>query len=315
MRPLALFFAGVAIAGSLVMESSAVPAAAQANDDRNDLRVMVVGLAARNYQESMDFYTKIMGFKVGFSFSLDGKRMNTYFQLSRDSFIEMSEAPANATPGFTHIHLQTGDRDAVVARLQKTGVMVSDIRISMPTMEKSATITDPSGIRFEPTELTTGSMTKRAMDAWNDSGFSPRVLVAGIAVKNYPASQNFYGKMMGFPVAFSFASADGQRITTYYQVSKESFLEMQSATEATPAGITHLHIQVLNVAAAVARLRQLGVAAPERGAMTPNTATDPGVTQPSNVKSANVYDPQGLRLKLNELIPESLTTKAINAWK
>jgi len=45
------------------------------------------------------------------------------------------------------------------------------------------------------------------------------VLVAGIAVKDYPASQNFYGKLMGFPVAFSFASADGQRITTYYQVS------------------------------------------------------------------------------------------------
>ena len=34
---------------------------------------------------------------------------------------------------------------------------------------------------------------------------------------------------MGFTVAFSFASADGQRTTTYYHVSKESFLEMQSA--------------------------------------------------------------------------------------
>lgn len=305
MRRLTLFLAGVAIVGKLAI----------AQDNRNDLRVMVVGLAARNYQESMDFYTKVMGFKAGFSFSPDGKRMNTYFQLSRDSFIEMSETAANAAPGFTHIHMQTRDRDAVVARLQKSGVMVSNIRIAMPTMEKSATITDPSGIRFEPTELIAGSMTKKAVDAWNESGFSPRVLVAGIAVKDYPASQNFYGKLMGFPVAFSFASADGQRITTYYQVSKESFLEMQSATEAMPAGITHVHIQVPDVAAAVARLRQLGLPAPARGATTPKTATDPGVTQPSNVKSANVYDPQGLRLELNELIPESQTKKAMDAWK
>ena len=305
MRRLTLFLAGVAIVGNLAI----------AQDNRNDLRVMVVGLAARNYQESMDFYTKVMGFKAGFSFSPDGKRMNTYFQLSRESFIEMSEAAANAAPGFTHIHMQTRDRDAVVARLQKSGVMVSNIRIAMPTMEKSATITDPSGIRFEPTELIAGSMTKKAVDAWNESGFSPRVLVAGIAVKDYPASQNFYGKLMGFPVAFSFASADGQRITTYYQVSKESFLEMQSATEAMPAGITHVHIQVPDVAAAVARLRQFGLPAPARGATTPKTATDPGVTQPSNVKSANVYDPQGLRLELNELIPESQTKKAMDAWK
>ena len=305
MRRLTLFLAGVAIVGNLAI----------AQDNRNDLRVMVVGLAARNYQESMDFYTKVMGFKAGFSFSPDGKRMNTYFQLSRDSFIEMSETAVNAAPGFTHIHMQTRDRDAVVARLQKSGVMVSNIRIAMPTMEKSATITDPSGIRFEPTELIAGSMTKKAVDAWNESGFSPRVLVAGIAVKDYPASQSFYGKLMGFPVAFSFASADGQRITTYYQVSKESFLEMQSATEAMPAGITHVHIQVPDVAAAVARLRQLGLPAPARGATTPKTATDPGVTQPSNVKSANVYDPQGLRLELNELIPESQTKKAMDAWK
>jgi len=305
MRRLTLFLAGVAIVGNLAI----------AQDNRNDLRVMVVGLAARNYQESMDFYTKVMGFKAGFSFSPDGKRMNTYFQLSRESFIEMSEAAANAAPGFTHIHMQTGDRDAVVARLQKSGVLVSNIRIAMPTMEKSATITDPSGIRFEPTELIAGSMTKKAVDAWNEIGFSPRVLVAGIAVKDYPASQNFYGKLLGFPVAFSFASADGQRITTYYQVSKESFLEMQSATEAMPAGITHVHIQVPDVAAAVARLRQLGLPAPARGATTPKTASDPGVTQPSNVKSANVYDPQGLRLELNELIPESQTKKAMDAWK
>lgn len=310
MRRLTLFLVGVAIVGNLVMQSSAAQAQV-----RNDLRLMVVGLAARNYQESMDFYTKVMGFKVGFSFSPDGKRMNTYFQLSRDSFIEMSEAAANAKPGFTHIHLQTGNRDAVVANLQKAGVTVSNIRIAMPTMEKSANVTDPSGIRFEPTELVAGSMTQKAVDAWTGTGPGPRVLVAGILVKDYPASKNFYEKQLGFPIAFAFTSADGLRTTTYYQVSKESFLEMQPATDATPAGISHVHIQVPDVAAAIARLRDLGIPVTPRGTTTPKTATDPGHTMPANVKSANVYDPQGLRLELNELIPESETQKAMNAWK
>jgi len=54
MRRLTLFLAGVAIVGNLAI----------AQDNRNDLRVMVVGLAARNYQESMDFYTKVMGFEL-----------------------------------------------------------------------------------------------------------------------------------------------------------------------------------------------------------------------------------------------------------
>ena len=38
------------------------------------------------------------------------------------------------------------------------------------------------------------------------------------------------------------------------------------------------------------------------------------MAQPSNVKNANVFDPAGLRLELNELGPESLTTKAAQSW-
>ena len=55
MLRLTLFFALVAIAGNLVTQSRAV----QAQADRIDLRLMVVGLAAKNYQESMEFYTNV----------------------------------------------------------------------------------------------------------------------------------------------------------------------------------------------------------------------------------------------------------------
>jgi hypothetical protein len=65
----------------------------------------------------------------------------------------------------------------------------------------------------------------------------------------------------------------------------------------------------------IARLRQAGLASGARNATTPNTVTEAGVTQPSNVKSANVFDPNGIRLELNELLPESLTKKAMESWK
>ena len=139
--------------------------------------------------------------------------------------------------------------------------------------------------------------------------------VVGIAVKDYPESQNFYERWMGFPVAFKFSSPDGQRTTTYYQISRDTFLEMQPVTATVPPGLTHVHIVIDDLNATIARLQKAGLASGARNATAPNTVTEAGVTQPSNVKSANVFDPNGIRLELNELLPDSLTKKAMDSWK
>jgi len=266
-----------------------------------------------------------VGLRAAFSFSPNGKTTNTYLQVSRDTFLELQETPVNPRPGLTHIHMRTEDVDAIVARLRKAGVApctptlktgcTIDPRIAQPTQEKSATIVDPSGIRIEPTQLTPGSLTRKAVDSWDNESPGTRLMVVGIAVKDYPESQNFYEKLMGFPAAFKFSSADGQRTTTYYQVSHDTFLEMQPATADVPPGITHVHLLTGDLNATIARLRQAGLASVARNATTPNTVTEAGVTQPSNVKSANVFDPNGIRLELNELLPDSLTRKAMEAWK
>jgi len=284
-----------------------------------------VGIGAADYAESLNFYTKVMGFRPAFSFSPNGKTNNTYFQLSRDTFLELQQAPANAAPGLTHIHMHAEDVDAIVARLRKAGIApctatlktgcTIDARIAQPTNEKAATIVDPSGIRIEPTQFTPGSLTKKAVDSWDDKRTGTRLLVVGIGVKDYPESQNFYEKLMGFRVAFKFSSPDGQRTTTYYQISRDTFLEMQPVTADAAPGITHVHILTEDLNATIARLRQAGLASVARNATTPNTVTEAGVTQPSNVKSANVFDPNGVRLELNELLPESLTKKAMESWK
>jgi catechol 2,3-dioxygenase-like lactoylglutathione lyase family enzyme len=123
-----------------------------------------------------------------------------------------------------------------------------------------------------------------------------KLLVVGIAVKDYPESQNFYEKRMGLKTAFKF-SPDGTHTTTYYQLGRDSFIEMQSATPAMPEGLSHVHLLTDNLNATVARLRQAGM------------------VQPANVRSANVFDPNGIRIELNEWLPDSLTKKAMDSWK
>jgi catechol 2,3-dioxygenase-like lactoylglutathione lyase family enzyme len=145
-----------------------------------------------------------------------------------------------------------------------------------------------------------------------NSGY--RLSVIGIAVSDYAKSQDFYGKKMGLREAFKFTSPDGQRTTTYYQLSRDTFLEMQPATADVRPSFTHVHLVVDDLRGTLARLQQAGIAGAARNTTTPGTVTESGVAQATNVKNANVYDPAGLRLELNELNPESLTTKATESW-
>ena len=139
-----------------------------------------------------------------------------------------------------------------------------------------------------------------------------RLSVVGIVVKDYAKSQDFYGNKMGLREAFKFANQDGTRTTTYYQLGRDTFLEMRQAAGDVPPGFTHVHLAVDDLNATSARLRQAGVPGSARGATTAGTLTEAGMAQPSNVKNGNLIEPDGLRLELNELIPESLTRKAAN---
>src|SRR5665213_1145105 len=67
-------------------------------------RLSVVGIAVSDYAKSQDFYGKQMGLREAFKFSSrDGKRTTTYYQLSRDTFLEMAEAAGDVHPGFTPV--------------------------------------------------------------------------------------------------------------------------------------------------------------------------------------------------------------------
>ena len=330
MHRLALFAAGVGVlVGTVVMQ----PSAARAQENKNTgLRLSVVGIAVKDYPKSQNFYEKVMSFPVAFKFSSpDGKRTTTYYQMSRDTFLEMQSATADAPPGLTHVHIVIDDLKATTARLGQAGLpaaarnatipnTLTEPGVAQPSNVKNANVYDPNGIRLELNELIPESLSKKATESCNAAketrNTSLKLSVVGIAVKDSSESQNFYEKVMGFRVAFKFPSADGKRTTIYYQTSRDTFLEMQSATADARPGLTHVHLVTDDLNATIARLRQAGLPAASGNAPTPNTLGDVvSVSQGSHVKNANVFDPDGIRLELNEYISESLTKKAAESWK
>ena len=125
----------------------------------------------------------------------------------------------------------------------------------------------------------------------------------GITVEHFDEAMRFYTQNMGFREAFTVRDEKGQPVLAYVQVSRDTFMELQPSTADRRAGITHVGLQVDNIRATLARLAQHGVKVDE-----------PRVSR-TNSTIANATSPEGIRIELSELGPESLQRKAINSWK
>lgn len=155
-----LFAAGV-FAGSAMQPAIAQqPAAA-------GLRLNHVGIAVKDFQESLNFYTKVMGFKVAYAMpSPDGRPTTTFLQISRDTFIEMAPATDKLPAGLTHIGLLTDDANASVTQFRQRGTDVPDVRSGGATGSRLSNVLDPNGIRLELVEQPAGSLMRKAIDSW-----------------------------------------------------------------------------------------------------------------------------------------------------
>jgi catechol 2,3-dioxygenase-like lactoylglutathione lyase family enzyme len=161
LRGVTLFVAGIVV-GTVLMQPS------RAQEKRTPLRLNHVGIAVNDYDKALDFYTKVMGFKIAFKFppSPDGKPTTTYFQISKDTFLEMAPASAQVPAGFTHMGIETSDAKATVMELRASGTHVEDVRVSGPTKANLSNVYDPDHIRMELIELTPDSLHKKAEDSW-----------------------------------------------------------------------------------------------------------------------------------------------------
>ena len=125
----------------------------------------------------------------------------------------------------------------------------------------------------------------------------------GVSVPNLDEAVTYYTKTLGFPEAFRNLDEKGQPTLVYVQISKNTFVELQPANPQRPPGINHFGLHVENMAPAIAMFKQRGA-----------NVTEPRVSATKAVL-ANITDPNGVRIELAELPPESLHRQAMERWK
>jgi methylmalonyl-CoA/ethylmalonyl-CoA epimerase len=125
----------------------------------------------------------------------------------------------------------------------------------------------------------------------------------GISVPDLDAAVAYYTETLGFPEAFRAVNDAGQTTLVYVQISRNTFVELQPANAQRPPGISHLGVEVENLAAVAKSLK-------ERGA----NVEDPRAGS-TKALLANVTDPNGIRVELLEITPDSRQREAIDRWE
>ena len=124
-----------------------------------------------------------------------------------------------------------------------------------------------------------------------------------VSVADYESARSFYGRQMGFREAFSFREPDGSPYFTYFQVNRDTFVEVMQATQARPAGCPHFGLEVQGLDSVIDQLKQRGV-----------QIRPPSVSPRTRTRSAVVTGPGGINMELLEFGPESLHRKVIEEW-
>jgi catechol 2,3-dioxygenase-like lactoylglutathione lyase family enzyme len=138
---------------------------------------------------------------------------------------------------------------------------------------------------------------------------SPNRGVVGInhvalAVPDLDKAVEYYTKVMGFPEAFRVRNPQGRVQLVYVQVSKDTFIELQTISPERPAGIYHFGLVVDDMAQATAMWKARGADVRE---IRPSSGT--------KAILSNIYDPNGVRMELLQLPADSLHAQATSRWK
>jgi len=149
------------LAGMLIMQAAAAP-----QRSVTGLRLNHMGMYVKNFDESMNFYTKVMGFQEAFSFKdKDGKPTLAYLQIDHDTFLELAPADAQHPVGFSHAGIWSDDVRETVNTLRRKGVQVDDVHVGA-TKAPLANVIDPNGLRLEILEYGPDSLQRKAIDSW-----------------------------------------------------------------------------------------------------------------------------------------------------
>ena len=160
MRGVMLFMAGT-VFGIFATQPSVAP-----QEKQTGLRLNHFGIYAKDFDESINFYTKTMGFREAFSVKdKEGKPTLTYLQINRDTFLEVAPSTAERPVGFSHVGLWSDDLNKTVTVLRERGVKMEDLRVGA-TKAPLTNVTDPNGLRLELLEYPPESLQRKAIDSW-----------------------------------------------------------------------------------------------------------------------------------------------------
>jgi catechol 2,3-dioxygenase-like lactoylglutathione lyase family enzyme len=152
---LALFIAGIAV-GAFLMSAQQPPAPA--------LRLSHVGIYVKDYDESLRYYTQILGLREAFTIKdAAGKPTLTYVQITRDTFIELQPATADRPVGLSHIGIWPENLTTAIAQLRLRGLKIDDAKTGS-TKTSITNVTDPNGVRLELLDFLPGSLPRQAID-------------------------------------------------------------------------------------------------------------------------------------------------------
>ena len=129
-----------------------------------------------------------------------------------------------------------------------------------------------------------------------------------ISVPNINEALVWYQDKMGFREVIRNTSPQGELMSAYIQVSRDTFVELQQSNPQRPVGLNHWGLEVTDMKAAVATFRQ-------RGATVSDPADKPSAF--SGGFLANVTDPNsGGRIELSYQPAEGgKLRKATDDWK
>ena len=155
MRGIALFTAGL-VAGILITQAIA------ANGER-PIKLSHVGISVKNYDQALNYYTKVLGFQEAFTVrNPDGRPYLAYLRISPDTFLEVMPSRPDLPPGFTHFGVEAGDIQATVAQMAARGAKFEPVRTER-TKAPLTNASDPEGLRMEILQFAPGSLQFQAL--------------------------------------------------------------------------------------------------------------------------------------------------------
>jgi catechol 2,3-dioxygenase-like lactoylglutathione lyase family enzyme len=110
-----------------------------------------------NLDETVHFYTEVLGLEKGFEFVRDGAPFGYYIKLGERTFIEVFQGDPGVVGNINHMAIEVEDMDGLIARIKDHGLEIGEKKLGADHAWQ-VWMTDPNGIRIEFHEYTPESM-------------------------------------------------------------------------------------------------------------------------------------------------------------